>query len=100
MWPPWIQYCTHLSHLLTVVSTSTSFYIYWMKHYKGNILQVHQTCLSPYPHAEDLMTVCKKETNKCIPRRTGGGSQRRRFKERSIGILQVRLLLVIIDKSV
>ena len=42
MWPPWIQYCTHLSHLLTVVSTSTSFYIYWMKHYKGNLLQVPQ----------------------------------------------------------
>ena len=38
IWPPWIQYTTHLSHLLTVVSTSTSFYIYLMKHNKNNIL--------------------------------------------------------------
>ena len=37
-WPPWIQYTTHLSHLLTVVSTSTSFYIYFVKHFKNNVL--------------------------------------------------------------
>ena len=45
------------------------------------------------PYAEE----CVRYINVCIPRRTGGGSQRRRFKERSIGILQVRLVLVSID---
>ena len=32
-WPPWIQHTTHLSNLLLVVSTATSFYIYLLKHH-------------------------------------------------------------------
>merc|ERR1719206_32498 len=38
-WPPWVQYTTHFSHLLTVINSSVNFYIYFLKHYRGNIFR-------------------------------------------------------------
>ncbi len=32
MWPNWIGYVTHLSHLLTVFNSSANFFIYLLKH--------------------------------------------------------------------
>ena len=39
VWPPWVQYTTHFSHLLTVINSSVNFYIYFLKHYKGHIFK-------------------------------------------------------------
>jgi hypothetical protein len=39
VWPPWVQYTTHLSHLLTVINASVNFYIYFLKHSKSHIFR-------------------------------------------------------------
>ena len=39
MWPPWVQYTTHFSHLLTVINSSVNFYIYALKHYSGHVFR-------------------------------------------------------------
>jgi len=39
VWPPWVQYTIHLSHLLTVINSSVNFYIYFLKHHKGHIFR-------------------------------------------------------------
>ena len=36
VWPAWVQHATSLSHLLTVLAASTSFYIYLAKHCRWN----------------------------------------------------------------
>jgi hypothetical protein len=32
VWPSWVQYVTHLSHLFTVFNSSVNFFIYLLKH--------------------------------------------------------------------
>jgi hypothetical protein len=32
VWPNWVGYVTHLSHLLTVFNSSANFFIYLLKH--------------------------------------------------------------------
>ena len=39
VWPPWVQYTTFISHLLTVINSSVNFYIYFLKHHKGHIFR-------------------------------------------------------------
>ena len=36
-WPPWLNYVTCISHLLTTLNSSVNFYIYFLKHYRGRI---------------------------------------------------------------
>ena len=64
-WPPWIQHTTHLSNLLLVVSTATSFYIYLLKHHARTETELprpqHLYLAGHHQHSYRVAAVCLAE---------------------------------------
>ena len=64
-WPPWIQHTTHLSNLLLVVSTATSFYIYLLKHHARTETELprpqHLYLAGQHQHSYRVAAVCLAE---------------------------------------
>jgi hypothetical protein len=62
VWPPWVQYTTHFSHLLTVINSSVNFYIYFLKHYKGHIFKefLPEGCFEPPREAQTSYSQVKR----------------------------------------
>ncbi len=51
VWPAWVQYVTHLSHLFTVLNSSVNFFIYLLKHpslFLGAVRSASATALVSY----------------------------------------------------
>jgi hypothetical protein len=46
-WPSWLETITNLSHLLTTLNSSATFFIYFAKHYQS-ILTWCRFCETPF----------------------------------------------------